>query len=880
MAQRIDSYLSTFKVAKGEPHTHTSISGGSFAIPQSARQAFFKHYCTAFLSDGVIPLHLTEKHMNVSPLLIDLDFKQSSHNRRYTLDLLQKFIELYSKYIYDFVQVDGDIDFYVLEKGTQPRYDEKRNIFKDGVHIIAPSIVTKPEIQESIRDCFITNDSDCFADLGLLNPIEDVIDQAVIKTNNWLMYGSNKPSDGEARYLVTWRITVTKNSVKAVQLNDSNDPKYVELLSIHTQRPECAYTAAGEEQLMLRIERVKHEDAFKMSSVSHAENRTFVNLDLNVLGDIELACALVDILNPERASKYDTWINLGICLHNIEPSGDVLLNKWIEFSKKDSKYRLDVEAGVCDEKWCTFEKRHNGLGIGTLRMWAQEDNAEQYAKIVRNNMLYFVSKAVTGTHTDMANVVYHMYGHRFVCVSIKQGIWYEFKQHRWHLIEQAYTLRQLISTEVFRLFLSMAEVYQRKANMCADDESTKFLDKACTFNNLARKLKATGFKDSIIKECAELCFDPGFLEKLDSRHELIVFDNGVYDLDAMCFRDGLPSDFASFTTGYEYTHDTDHEVRSKILKFVGDITINADNADYLMKVCAYMLHGTKYMEQFWFFTGRGRNGKGTLCTLLEKALGNYYYEPDISIVTSTKKSSSGANPEMAKSRGKRVLCASEPDDEDANSKFRVNKLKQLRGNDLIQARGLFKDFVEFRPQFGMIFQMNDKPELSKADDAIGKTLKIIEFPYQFVASPSQEYERLADTQMKANFDKNIQYRQQFMLLLLEYFKKFVHGGKFITEPIEVENATKEYMEENNPVAVWLKENFFLTYQPNDEVTSEALYDMFTCDMHDVKITKKKFGMYMGLLKFKSIVKTGNRRVYKGLQKKPSEVSMAHELLDD
>lgn len=94
--------------------------------------------------------------------------------------------------------------------------------------------------------------------------------------------------------------------------------------------------------------------------------------------------------------------------------------------------------------------------------------------------------------------------------------------------------------------------------------------------------------------------------------------------------------------------------------------------------------------------------KYIVITSLTLYFGDYYYEPDISIVTTTKKSSSSASPEMIKAKGRRLLVASEPDDGDKDSKFRVNKLKQLRGNDLIQARGLYMDFIEFKPQFGMI----------------------------------------------------------------------------------------------------------------------------------------------------------------------------------
>lgn len=57
---------------------------------------------------------------------------------------------------------------------------------------------------------------------------------------------------------------------------------------------------------------------------------------------------------------------------------------------------------------------------------------------------------------------------------------------------------------------------------------------------------------------------------------------------------------------------------------------------------------------------------------------------------------------------------------------------------------MYKDSEEYRPQFGMVFQMNEIPELSKVDDAISKSLKIVEFPYQFVDSPLYEYQRKLD----------------------------------------------------------------------------------------------------------------------------------------
>jgi putative DNA primase/helicase len=242
---------------------------------------------------------------------------------------------------------------------------------------------------------------------------------------------------------------------------------------------------------------------------------------------------------------------------------------------------------------------------------------------------------------------------------------------------------------------------------------------------------------------------------------------------------------------------------------------------------------------------------------------DYYYEPDVTIVTSIKKSSSNANPELAKAKGKRLLVATEPDDADRDTKFRVNRLKQLRGNDLIQARGLYKDCEEYRPQFGMIFQMNDIPELSKVDDAIAKSLKIVEFPYQFVDDPQHDYQRQIDATLKVKFERDSRYHQQFMLMLLHTHKT---TGK-LSEPDEVKNATKKYISENNPVNGWLKERYTITDNLEDRISVEELYRSFVEDSADHRlISKKKFGGYMGLLGFKSKIGTDSR-YYPGLIKK-------------
>lgn len=600
-----------------------------------------------------------------------------------------------------------------------------------------------------------------------------------------------------------------------------------------------------------------HDRVTPASETSHTSHASVLTDSANL--DYTYIRSLVKILKESRADDYPTWIQLGWCLHNINP-GVLYLDLWKEFSRLSHKY----QEGECDRLW--LQMRNDGLNIGTLCMWAKQDDAVNYDKVTQTATHALLDKSLSGTHTDIAKLIHRLYSEEFACGSIKDKLWFQFTGHRWVSVEKGYTLRQQISGRVSELYQERAATYMTMS--MRDVETRRYKEKADKLLKQFNKLKMVSVKDSVLTEMSEFFYNPTFLKRLDDAPNLLCFTNGVYDLDALTFRDGKPDDYLTKCTGYAYDPAGNAEVQEDILDFLRSIMPTVEMVQYLLKTLAYMLHGNKYLEQFWFWTGRGRNGKGTLCTLLSKTLGeDYYYEPDITIVTSIKKSSSNANPELAKAKGKRLMVATEPDDADRDTKFRVNRLKQLRGNDLIQARGLYKDCEEYRPQFGMIFQMNDIPELSKVDDAIAKSLKIVEFPYQFVEHPQYEYQRSLDASLKVKFDRDARYHQQFMLLLLQTYRDAVCGKQMLSEPSEVANATSQYITENNPVSRWLSEHYQVTNNQEDRVSVEEMHRKFVEDSADhMGVSKKKFGSYMVLLGFKSRIGTDSR-YYPGLKEK-------------
>ena len=184
--------------------------------------------------------YLTEKHHpDFSPVLIDLDFRydkdekdkislsvdeessdeESDDNsdtddeeekpspvmwkRKYSAENIMEFLELYFEVLETVLEIPEESKVaYIMEKPS-PIYDNEKNIMKDGVHIIMPNIVSGYAPLFYTRNTIIKNQkaATLFSNLGFTNPIDDIVDEAVIQRNNWFMYGSRKPE--KEPYLVT-----------------------------------------------------------------------------------------------------------------------------------------------------------------------------------------------------------------------------------------------------------------------------------------------------------------------------------------------------------------------------------------------------------------------------------------------------------------------------------------------------------------------------------------------------------------------------------------------------------------------------------------------------------------------------------------------------
>jgi P4 family phage/plasmid primase-like protien len=588
--------------------THTSMGDkaldiypGKYRIDKEKQDKFYELY-TKWIFDYNEELHLTEAHNpDFCCVLIDLDFRYSSADgieRKYGIEDIKYILNKYIFYLDKYLKISDSMkEAFILEKST-PKIDPKdEKVVKDGIHIMFPYIVTKYDVLHLVREEIVKDQEvdDYFKRMGYTNTIDDIVDKSVIQRNNWFMYGSSKP--GKESYKLTQVFDMTS------QNNILPDKSYknlelVKLLSINS------------EENLQNILEVENDDFFKKEYETkfgkQKKNTIKKGTVHKTTENLNIIRQLVGILNPQRAESFESWIRLGWCLHNIDY---YLLDAWNDFSMNSSKY----EEGVCEEKWEAMIDK--GLSMGSLCKWAMEDNMNEYKCIMRSCIQNFILSSLNKSHHDIAKVVYEMFKHEFRCVSNRNKIWYQFKNHRWNEIDNAVELKKKISEEVVTEYTNYAGSLDGKIQELNADPGQQelYIKRAQTALGISLQLRNEPFKNHIISACSVLFHDKGFYEKLDSNLDLVGFDNGVYDLDKMEFREGLPEDYISFTTGIDYKHyDDNDEVVENVHDFLKQVLPIPAVKKYVLQVMSSMLSGKTGDEKFHIWTGCHAKGTGIM----------------------------------------------------------------------------------------------------------------------------------------------------------------------------------------------------------------------------------------------------------------------------
>ena len=187
----------------------------------------------------------------------------------------------------------------------------------------------------------------------------------------------------------------------------------------------------------------------------------------------------------------------------------------------------------------------------------------------------------------------------------------------------------------------------------------------------------------------------------------------------------------------------------------------------------------------------------------------------------------------------------------------VGLMKELTGGDKIQARAIYKEPIEFKPQFKMILTCYHLPKIPSDDGGTWRRLRVVEFTSKFTETPDP-----ADpNQFPIDYtiaDKLPTWCEALMFLLIEHYKIYKKQG--LKEPKEVLICTKNYQINNDIYAEFISDN--ITEEDKGILRIDEIYNYFR-QWHKESYTgsscpsRKELKDYMEKKEIQTILKTSS-----------------------
>ena len=552
---------------------------------------------------------------------------------------------------------------------------------------------------------------------------------------------------------------------------------------------------------------------------------------------------------------YDKWIRVGWALCNdsslvnrtkfITPYRYFII--WVLFSAQNATFSVTSISDMY-EKWQRFDvKNRHGLTKRSLMHWAKQDAPDKYSAARSNSIDYYIDqtlKAITldsmttsggksdnkrdrdkcrgCVDFDIATVLYQLYKDEYVCVSIKNKIWYRFHGNRWQEIDSGTTLNTAISRELRDLYYSKSERLMESTSRCQDSDTIqKTRDKASKILDVCMKLGKTAEKKNIMTEAAHLFFDRDFLETLDTNPYLLGCKNGVLDFTTNTFRPGYPDDHLSLSTKTDYrplNRARDGAIIDEINDFFRKLLPIPELYEYMWEHLASVLIGVNKPQTMNFYLGKGQNGKSVLIILMEKVLGDYKCDLDPAAITGGRVKVGQVAPEIVKLKGRRYVTMQETN---KGERVNVSIMKNWSaGTDNISARGLYAaETLSFLPQFKLAIITNVLMEIHDQTHGTWRRIRVVDFVSKFTHEPvnndpNKPYQFLIDSEIVKKFDS---WKEVFLAMLVDV--AFRTKGEVRDCPRVLE-ASDAYRARQDTIAEFIREKMVVI--PNRKVQKSQI----------------------------------------------------------
>lgn len=291
------------------------------------------------------------------------------------------------------------------------------------------------------------------------------------------------------------------------------------------------------------------------------------------------------------------------------------------------------------------------------------------------------------------------------------------------------------------------------------------------------------------------------------------------------------SDYITKQTATDVSEEGRDEWEQALLTFFcGDW----DLINYVQEIVGLVAIGKVFNETLIIAYGNGCNGKSTFWNTIHKVLGTYSGNISSDVLLSDCRRN--IKPEMAATRGKRLLIASEME---RGKRFSTSLLKQLCSIDQIVGEAKYKDPFSFTPSHTLVLYTNHLPKIDEDDNGTWRRLTLI--PFNAKISASDDKKNYADYLFKQSGGAVLSW-------IIEGAERIISKDYKTEEPQIVQKAKSQYQEDND----WLA-NFMNDCCSNDRnymVLSTKLYEKYCQYCSQINETPRRQKEFNAALKDK------------------------------
>ncbi len=236
---------------------------------------------------------------------------------------------------------------------------------------------------------------------------------------------------------------------------------------------------------------------------------------------------------------------------------------------------------------------------------------------------------------------------------------------------------------------------------------------------------------------------------------------------------------------------------------------NKNLIEFLQRAAGYSLTGHTDERAIFLCHGNGANGKSTFLNTLMAVLGEYGLSVESNTFCVSR--NEGVRNDLAALKGARFVSATEAG---KGKRLDEDLVKRISGgSDKIQARFLFQEFFEFRPECKIWWAFNSAPRITDSTDSIWARVKMI--PFSVVIPESERDTRLPEKLLKES--------SGILNWMVTGLREYQQNG--LAEPEEVRGATQQYREDQDLLADFLIEGCIR--EPQGTIGTTDLYNAYT-----------------------------------------------------